>query len=498
MWILAAAALVSSAHAADDLAYVFVSPFQARDSESRSLALQLTTALNEELGRHNEVRAIPIEKVGMVHDTQAELYASSCPPNEFVGCAFVLGDTANANFAIAGVVAAEGEGSRVEVHIIDVSRSEDVLSFQVDIASGSLDAAFTEGVVRVLIATAQGKTGAGGDIRAGDEEEDEAPKVDTAEANRQLAQLDKEIGGVSSVDRREGARIERPKITEEQLLSDMGKEGSKPWERLNMSPREYLRYRNSGLNLTEWRRRNIGRKGQLLARPHIGFQRGPVDAEYYLRSALSSEDLSTVETYAWQSAVSSGGLNLGGSVGYGLLPELEVGLTAGYIAGRYELDQHTVTEGQPPSVAPEAQDFGNPNLYVGVQALGGLMPAWSIRPVVGAQITYLVGSAADSAVTFTPEMPTFSAPSSLLVGGLFGAEARLGSRGDLFVHVPLQVLVGGTGAEESHVGRGFLDKTEAPPALSTVGAGLLVGFQLRFLGERPGKTRFDRYEDEGW
>jgi hypothetical protein len=31
-----------------------------------------------------------------------------------------------------------------------------------------------------------------------------------------------------------------------------------------------------------------------------------------------------------------------------------------------------------------------------------------------------------------------------------------------------------------------------------VGAGLLVGFQLRFLGERPGKTRFDRYEDEGW
>ena len=497
MWTLASALLIAPALAGEGVSYVFVSPFQAKDSASAPLAHQLSDALLTELDRHSEVRSIPLSKVGKVHDTSAELYSSSCPPGEYVGCAYVLAETANAELAVAGLVEGQGQGSRVEVHIIDVSRSEDVLSFQVDIAGDSPDAAFAEGVVRVLIATAQGKAGAGGDIRATGEEE-EAPRVDTAEAARQLTQLDREIGGVSSVERREGVRIDRPKITEQDLLTDMGKEGSKPWERLNMGPKEYLRYRNSGLKLDEWRRRAVGRKGQLLARPYIGYLRGPVNAEYYYRSALSSEDLSVVETVAWQSAISAGGINLGGSVGYGLLPELEVGLFGGITPGRYTLDQHTITEGQPATAPAEPQEFGTTSWYAGAQALAGLVPTWTVRPVVGAQVSYLRGSAVQSHAGLNADQPVFAAPSAVLVGGLVGGEARLGKKGDLFLHVPINVLVGGKLSDEQHTGTGYLDKTDDPPTVATIGAGLLVGFQLRFLGDRPCKSKFDRYEDEGF
>ncbi len=498
---LASGLFSAPAEAREGAAYVFISPFEAKGKDAATAAATLPGYLATELQAHPEVRVIPIEKVSDVHDVSAAAYAASCPPGQFVGCAFVLGDTASADFVVTGLVEHIESGTRAEVHIISVADSEDVLSFQVDVSGGD-DKIFAEGVARVLLAVIEGKAGAKGDIRAsgagaegeeGDEEEGEA--VDKGVAAKQLNQLEQEIGGVKQLPRREGERIERPKLTEEELLQDMNKEGAKPWERLNMSPGAYLRYRNSGLKLPEWRKRAQGRKGQVLVRGEVGFLRAPLNQDYYGRIGRSEVDLSVVESYAYQSSATGSGFTGGFSAGYGLLPSLEVGLVAGFATGKYVVNIQAITEGQE-TAAPPDEEFGNSNLYFGPQVLAGLFPVSSVRPVVGGQFTMNLGSTIDKHVSIPADLPNFDRSTYLGVAGILGVEARLGGTVDAFIHVPVGVVVGGRTSEEAHEGSAVLTNLEEPGEPGAITAGVLAGVQVRLGGVRAKGSKMDRFEDE--
>ena len=477
---------VTPALAEDTPTRVFVSPFVARSREATAIASLMPGFLQQQLDAHPELDAIAVGEVGPVYDTSAELYLSSCPAGEQTGCAFVVAEVARAELALTGTVDTVDGASRVEVVIIDVLESREVLSFQADLAVGD-DVVFAEGVARVLVAVVRGEAGRSDDIRAFDD-----PTADDTEAQRQaeiaaqLDQLSAEIGDVTTVSSRSQIEIERPRYTASDLAEKMEEEGVKPWERLDMGPREYLRYKNSDLTLAKWRQRAQGRQGQLLVRAGLGLGTGPTHGEYYGVYARSDQNLNVVEAYSYQAVTSGSGFGASGSVSYGLLPFLEVGVLAGTSSGRYGVlidsyvvgDEHTL--GDP-------EDRSNQALFFGPQVLGSLMPTSVVRPVVGLEFTALLGTAVGSRYELpVPELSGFSSPLLFQAGGRVGAEVRVAEQLDLFLHLPVGLVIAGKSSDSARVGSDGLDTQDIldPPAMSPISAGLNVGVQIRLGGKK--------------
>ena len=230
-------------------ATVFVSPFQPGNAEAAGLAGMMSSFLEAELSRRPDVSVIPVDTVPPVHDMVAATYLDSCPPGQQVGCAFVVGEVAAADYALTGTVQSDAQGTRVEVTIIDVLSSREAMSFVAVLGAGE-DARFAEGVASVLTAVIRGDAGRVEDIR--DLTVAEAPDYSAAAA--QLAQLsDAQLGDIETQTSRVGAVIVLPQVTAEEISDRMDREGVKPWERLGLGPDEYLRWRNSGEDLETWR-----------------------------------------------------------------------------------------------------------------------------------------------------------------------------------------------------------------------------------------------------
>ncbi len=471
---------------------VFVAPFQARSGPAASLAAMLPTFLVSELDAAPDLRALGIDGLGFVGDTPAPIYAASCPPDQFVGCAYVMAEAAGADYALAGSVTTTEAGASVELHVVDVREAEERVAFTAALATGG-DAAFAEGVRRVLVAVAEQDLGRARDIRASAEPAGGDAGEKAAQA-RELDRLVAEIGDASTLSRREGRAVERPRFTVEQLVKEGRTDAAKPWERLDMTPGEYLRYRNSGLSLVEWRRRARGRRAQLLARPFLGVGRAPVDGRYYGRMVRDADDFSVVESWTWQAVQDGTGVAVGGQLAWGLRPDLEVGVYAGVARGRYSVQVHASTEGLP-SNATEPEEFGNTNVFAGPQVLWVPWPTASLRPVLGLRAGWWRGTAVDDHVLPPDELPRFDAPTLWTAGLVLGGEARVAERMDLYLHLPVQAVVAGEASAESHEGAGAIDDMTLPPAFSGLGAGVRVGFQLRFFGPRARRPAYDDLDD---
>lgn len=476
----------SPAQAKDDPTRVFVSSFSAQSRDARSIASLMSGFLRQQLDDHPELDAIGVDEVGPVYDTSAALYLDSCPDGDQVGCAFVVGEVAQAEFALTGTVDSIGDASRVELIIIDVLESREVISFQADLALGD-DVVFAEGVARVLIAVVRGDAGRSDDIRA----DDDTVSLATIEARRQaeiaaqLDQLSGELGDVTTLTTRSEMQIDRPRFTTRDLTDRMEEEGVKPWERLDMKPREYLRYKNSSLSLRDWRQRALGRQGQLLFRVGLAAGTGPTHGEYYGVYARSDQNLNVVEAYSYQAVTSGSGFGAQASVSYGILPYLEVGALVGTTSGRYGLlidsyvvgDEHTIGE-------PE--DDSNTVIYFGPQVLGSIMPTSIIRPVFGVEGAYMIGTAITSRYALpVEELDGFSSPGLLMVGGRVGAELRVAKQIDLFLHLPFGTVIAGKSSSSTRVGSDGLDVQDIvdPPGLSPISAGINAGLQVRLGGQ---------------
>ena len=66
-----------------------------------------------------------------------------------MGCAYVIADSVEAEYAVAGTVATVPSGSRVRISIIDVPNAREALTFEIDLAVGD-DRGFAEAVAEVL------------------------------------------------------------------------------------------------------------------------------------------------------------------------------------------------------------------------------------------------------------------------------------------------------------------------------------------------------------
>lgn len=485
--LLPALLLATLAQAQETETRVFVAPFEARTREATSIASLMAGFLQTQLDARPELDAIGVDEVDKVFDTPADTYLASCPSGELLGCAFVVGEVARAEFAITGTVDSADGASRVEVSIIDILESREVISFQADLAVGD-DAVFAEGVARVLVAVVRGEAGRTDDIRT-DEDAGarEAEAARAAEVAAQLDQLSAELGDVTTLTTRSEMVIERSRYTLGEMSEQMESEGTKPWERMDMKPREYMRYRNSGMDLAEWRQRAMGRQGQLIARVGPSFGTSQSHGAYYGVYARSAQTLSVIDAYSYQ-AVTSGTM-VGGtvSVSYGLLPFLEVGALAGLGSGRYSLLIDSYVSGDTRTLR-EAEDRSNQVIILGPQVLASLLPASVIRPVVGGEATVLIGTTVSSRYNPLPaqELGVFSTPMLWRVGGRVGGELRLSDNIDIFAHLPFGSVIAGSSSETQRVGDAGLDASHitSPPGLSPIYAGVEFGLQARIGGKK--------------
>jgi len=474
-------------------ATVFVSPFQPGNAEAAGIAGMMSSFLEAELSRRPNVSVIPVDTVPPVHDMVAATYLDSCPPGQQVGCAFVVGEVAAADYALTGTVQSDVQGTRVEVTIIDVLSSREAMSFVAVLGAGE-DARFAEGVASVLTAVIRGDAGRVEDIR--DLTVAEAPDYSAAAA--QLAQLSAELGDIETQTSRAGAVIVPPQITAEEISDRMDREGVKPWERLGLGPDEYLRWRNSGEDLETWRSRHDGRKQRLMIRAGFGFFQGSVDGVFRGVAAMENRQLTVIEGYSWQTMAGGSGFLSEFGVGYGLTPELEVGAVFGLASGQYQTRVESIV------FDPEngrVQDSGetpvlkytNSNHYFGLYSQYAFRPAAKFRPLVGAGILRWVGDTVDGKEQVPESLGTFDAPSVWMMQFKGGAEVEVSRLIDLFVHVPVTVNLGGSVSDTFNKGEALNPETgqpyidtgsDKPPSPSPVGGGLIVGLQLKFLGRK--------------
>jgi len=487
------AALSGAAFAADVETTVLVSSLQPRNVEAAGLASLIENFLAQELSNHPSFDVLRVEDAPPFADYPARVYMEGCPPGEIIGCTQIIGERVKARYAVTGTAKSVVGATKVEIEILDIANSRSLVRFESDLETGG-DEAFAEGVAKVLVAVINGEIGKERDIRF---DGDDAPEPMDEEAVReQLALLQREMGSVSAVISRSDDVIVRPTYTLEDLAKKMEGEGTKPWERLEMKPGEYLRYKNSGMQLFEWRERAIGRKGQLLLRPTVGYANGPYSGTYYGRVAYDvvTGSLAVVDVYAAQSVQTGNGANFGASVAYGLTPGLDVGAYIGLTTGSWTVDIAQETVGQPAS-APQPDTTAQTTLVVGPKVTATLFPISPIRPSFGGSVLVMRGRTVMDPAT-TPQGIVFS-PAVMLAAEVFvGGEARISKHVDAFVQVPLQIRLAGD--VDASLRQGITEEVEAiaPESAGVIGAGVVAGLQIRLFGAKPKESsRFDDMDE---
>lgn len=469
--------LVAAAHAASPTP-VLVSAWQARNADAAGLAGLLEDYLARELAKDDVVSLVRIEDTPDFKDYSARVYMDGCPPGDAVGCTQILAQRGKAAYAVTGTVQSLPQGSRIEVNILDVNGARIAVSFQSDVKEGE-DAVFAAGVAKVLDAVIRGDMGKEEDIR--DTDEAPASTIDKDAVAAQLAELSQQLGEAQlSVE--EGSRpIPTTEYTMEDLTARMQTEGSKPWERLHMTPGAYLRYKNSGLQLMEYRRRANGRQGQLLLRAGVAYANGPSQGEYFARVGIG-DSLQTEDSYAYQTTTD--GPSAGGAieVAYGILPILDVGVAGGWSTGRFKIDADENPVDQPPEATIPIEFFA-PQISLGARAQVSLLPIQIVHPCLGVGLDYTLGHGVNDYYEFPASFHTEFGSMNLLTANLMvGGEANLGKHVDLYVHVPLELLLAGGRAEVVETGTPGLVDTGNPTDASPVGFGIQAGLQIRLGG----------------
>ncbi len=477
--MLIASMLLSIAQAAEP---VFVAPFIATDKAAETEADQIANILLDELARNKVVVGRSVDEMKDIHDVSATDYMMGCLPDEFVGCAFVVGKTGEVTFSVTGKVAPLERGYEIDVRIIEISTAREVFQLKTQVAEGNEDI-FAETVSRTLTGILNGTISKEIDMRSEEE-------ADTGPSDEDVAEMDdftQSEGGAESVEERVEIEVDEKVLTQEDLEYMMQMEGSKEWDRLGMKPKEYLVYFNSGMSLARWKALNKGRRGQVLIRGDLGVANGLYGGKYYGRIAKSNIDLSPIDLYAWQTLERGSGLDVTGSVSYGVMPELDVGIMGGVTTGSFELDVHSFVIGQF-SAVPPANSYATNTSYIGVQALYTPLVMPRVRPVVGGQVVnYRAGRMNfDFGGEVYPDLP---AANFTTLEVLLGGEIRMNEVFDVYAHVPIGAVLNFQNAptvqqqdggilsvnlEESNVAR-----VDPPERFGRLGFSLNLGVQFR-------------------
>lgn len=458
---------------------VLVSSFQPETDDAVGLSALLEGYLAVALEDAEGVQLVRVEQTPPFEDYDARTYMDGCPRGDVVGCTTVVAQRGKVAYAVTGTVRVGEDGSVVDVVLLDLANSSIAVQFRTSVAQGD-DRAFADAVVRVVVAAVQGEIGGAVDIR---DDGEEAPARDNDAVAKQLRELQEELGSAEVELTRPDAPLPKTTYSTGDLAKDMEGEGLKPWERMRMGPAEYVRYKNSGLPLVEWRARAMGRRGQLVFRPSLGFANGPVDGGYYGAYAVD-DSLATVDSWSAQSVQTGRGFEAGLAVAWGLTPYLEAGIAGGVTTGHFTVEVSQQKLGDPVEPTDPIR-YQAGTWAVGPRVTAALFPVSPVRPVVGAGVDVSIGGASGQFITVPPELSTFS-PAPLVLGRLVvGGEARISPRVDFFAHLPITLVAGGELAQSARIGTQQAVEPVVPDEAGPVGWALQLGLQVRLFGKDP-------------
>lgn len=451
---------------------VFVSRFEALDADSRDDAERLRVALEKRLD--SEFLLVRRGEVPAYEDYTAEVYLDSCPPGQIVGCAYVIGSRAQAEWSVTGTVTTADDGLDVSVTYVDVADGRIAFSFRMPVRSVT-DPRLLDAVVEVLHRATEGSI-RDDDIRG----QVEDPREEYRRSKERAAMLAKSLEGLdigARPEERSFEEIERPKLTADDLREYDDREEEKPWALLGLTQGEYLRFKNSGMNIRDWRVAAKGRAGRVVIGVGGGYGSGPFGIEYDGRRVLDRGDLSIVETEAIQGAFDHGSANGELTVEVGVLPWLEIGAVARTRSIPFQFRFYTEFQGEPETV----KDFKEQNVplwEVGARVNAVFRPAGSLHPTAGATLGAWSGAGIGEISEMPDGLDPIPAP-----GGVFflvspGVEVDVSKWIALYLHVDPGVRLGG-GVVRFQTGAEALTLRAVPRGSSPITLEGAVGFRVK-------------------
>ena len=467
--------LLLSIARADDSTAVLVSSFQPTVPDAAGVASLLENVLAETLDDTVAVQVVRVEDTPAFEDYGPRIYMDGCPAGQVVGCSQVVGERGGAAYGVTGTVTPLADGRwRVGVSVLDIDGARVMVAFQSEFISGG-DRAFADGVLKVVLAAIRGEIGTENDIRTGPADDD-APRPTNAELAAQIAELSTELGEVSAVISEPRDSIARPTYTVSDLAAQSDGEGLKPWERVGMTPGEYLRFRNSGVTTEAWRARAVGRQGELHLRLQAGWWRGPVDSVFYSRYAYDPA-LQVIDSWSSLQVDTGNGPLLGGEVAFGVLPWLDVSAAGGVSFGHIDVD---VSSDQ--SVAPTAR-YQTQTPWFGPRVTVAPFPQWRARPLVGLGATVIRSAGAAEILALPDEVVPVSARWAVYADLYLGGEVELSDHLAMALRVPVQLLVGGEPSREEHLTTTAALDFQPPDASAVLATGALLTVEVRLFGK---------------
>lgn len=319
--------------AADLAQRVLVVPLRGATRSSEGIGELLAAFVGDELSATDHLDVVSLPECDRVEDIDAELYYAGCPPGDELGCQFVIGEVNNIDRVVGGRVTDRGEGRyRIIITILNVRSAQEEYTYALDLGAGE-DSLLPRTVELALDRLRREELLA--PYRDAEEQHQELvaamKKAQSEEERRLVARMESNVD-TSSVDDLEDERrlTARDVVTEDDLAEIKENEGARrEWDEMGLTERQYLSYRNSGLDWEDWSWRASGHRFQILLSAYGGLVGGATSVRYYGHYLRSPNDLSQIaDTYAYQQVEEGTSFVVGGGAGFGLWDRLDIEASA--------------------------------------------------------------------------------------------------------------------------------------------------------------------------
>lgn len=427
-----------------DLDAVLTATFYVGDEGLREDARRIGAHVEQALS--GRLMTLPMSEVPPYESYDADVFLRSCPEGQYVSCSLAVGMRGHADWVVAGELAVVDGGLQLLVSVIEVGSSRLAVQLPVGFAGDDDEAtaASLAEAVHTVIEGAYDERDVRPSLEAFDAAALEAHRRAEAEG-RALAEADAREGGSQ---RAELERGHRSRLTRADLARFRAAEGESPWERLDMGPAAYLRYRNSGVGLAAWRVRERGHRHSLdLSVQVFGIGMGPWTQVYEGWSGL---DADLVLTETWVGQQQARGLTRAWDFGlaYGVLSWLTVEVHGGprLEAWRYRLHRE---------VAGDTSLMRDPEqLQVTTFSVGGRVgllpwPTLPARPTLHVGVWSWFGARQDRTLEVPAELPVLDANRMVLARAAPGVEVELGRHLLVWARMQVDVPIGGRVTQSS-------------------------------------------------
>lgn len=461
---------------------VFVSRFVPVTTADQREAAHVRTLLESRLGA--EFLLISRDDVPAFEDYTSEVYLASCPPDQFFGCAFVIGDRASAEWTITGEVSSGANGPHVNVVFIDVAESRMVFSFEADVPAAE-ETAFADGVAKLLHKIVEGAAETH-DVRGAIVDPVEKARRDKLQAQALAAELSDLEGDLGAMARTvSSGEIEPPKLTKEDLHSQFADaDEAKPWERIGMDEDEYIRFKNSKKPLKEWRSLAHGRFAKVMFSGSIGTANGPFSQQFDGRSARDATTLDIKEVDEFQEVENGGGIMTEGEISFGVHKWIDVGFAATGRGGHYAYLFNSEVEGQVGTEPdPNLVDPPHTSLMTSTQFSARVhfspFATSPYRPTGFVGLGSWSGTSIDHVSQTPPEIVPLHRPLATILEIGAGGELDAGRVVSVFTNVIIDVPLAGSFVQKYQDGPQTIVNRGSPDGPRGIGGEFALGVRVR-------------------